>query len=319
MYRPADRMLWDFWTQQRDGVTHLFHLQAPRDLADPELRHGLAQVGGAVSRDLVHWDDLGVVFAPGPAGSWDDRAIWTGSVMALRNGTYAMLYTGTATAEAGKVQRVGLARSRDLVHWQRHPGNPVIEADPRWYLGANPASHGETAWRDPWLAHDPAAPRGSDGYVAYITAQTHDAPADRSGCIALARSPDLVHWTVGPPVAAPRTSFQMEVPQLWTDGRRAYLLFSAWRRWIPDDVGVPAVDGTFYMVAEHPDGDFRFGGLLCGDHGDGTALPYAARIVDGPDGPRVLAWLGYDGAGDFAGALDDPRPLHVAADGQVSC
>ena len=73
MYRPPGRMLWDFWTQPRDGVTHLFHLQAPADLADPEMRHGMAQVGAAISRDLVHWQDQGTVFAPGPPGAWDDR------------------------------------------------------------------------------------------------------------------------------------------------------------------------------------------------------------------------------------------------------
>ena len=48
MYEPADRLVWDFWTQERDGLTHLFHLQAPRDLAHPEMRHAVASVGSAV-------------------------------------------------------------------------------------------------------------------------------------------------------------------------------------------------------------------------------------------------------------------------------
>ena len=51
-----------------------------------------------------------------------------------------MLYTGVNRAEGGLVQRIGLAASDDLVHWDKHPGNPVLEVDPEWYevLDARP-------------------------------------------------------------------------------------------------------------------------------------------------------------------------------------
>lgn len=306
MYRADGKLLWDFWTAQRDGVTYLFHLQAPRDLPDPEMRHGRASVGAAASRDLRHWESLGTVFEPGAPGSWDDRAIWTGSVLTLDDGAYAMLYTGTAKSEDGKVQRIGLARSTDLRHWERHNNNPLIEADMRWYMGANPLHHDEVAWRDPWLMRDPAG----DGYLALITAQSRAAPPDRSGCVALARSPDLVTWTVEPPIAAPDLALHMEVPQLRRFDGRWCLLFSAYSQWIPEDAGLPRISGTFYLTSDRHDGGFRYGGVIAGEDGTGE---YAARLVGHGGGDYCLSWLGYGADGQFAGVLGDPHPVRFDA------
>jgi len=38
-----------------------------------------------------------------------------------------MLYTGSSRAEAGRIQRIGLATSADLNSWVKHDG-PVLEA-----------------------------------------------------------------------------------------------------------------------------------------------------------------------------------------------
>ena len=78
-----DRLLWDFWlAPRRPGEPyHLFYLQAPRDLPDPELRHWIASVGHAVSPDLVHWEERPTALTPGPPGRLDDRALWTGSIV----------------------------------------------------------------------------------------------------------------------------------------------------------------------------------------------------------------------------------------------
>lgn len=62
---------------------------------------------------------------------WDDLAIWTGSVIS-RHGRWHMLYTGISRSESGLVHRIGLAVSDDLLRWEKHPANPVLQADPRW-------------------------------------------------------------------------------------------------------------------------------------------------------------------------------------------
>ena len=96
------------------------------------MRHANATVGHAVSTDLLAWTLLPDALRPGPVGSWDDLAIWTGSIICA-DGRWHMLYTGVSRAENGRVQRIGLATSTDLVNWEKHPANPLIEADPRWY------------------------------------------------------------------------------------------------------------------------------------------------------------------------------------------
>ena len=131
LYHPG-KYIWDFWFVRREDEYHLFYLQAPRTPHNPALRHEHASVGHAVSRDLVHWNILPDAVQAGEAGAWDDRAVWTGCVVE-RQGTFYLFYTGLNNSENGKVQRIGLAQSQDLIHWKRYKDNPVLEADPRWY------------------------------------------------------------------------------------------------------------------------------------------------------------------------------------------
>ena len=124
--------MWDFWLV-RDGTDyHAFYLQAPRSLGDPELRHLNASIGHAVSKDLRHWRVLPDALDAGPPGAWDDRAVWTGCVVWAR-GRWHMFYTGVSVEDDTVVQRAGLATSEDLIRWRKHPKNPLIEADPRYY------------------------------------------------------------------------------------------------------------------------------------------------------------------------------------------
>ncbi len=93
---PEQHYLWDFWLvspqEWRDDFYHLYYLQAPRALPDPHLRHGVATVGHAISRDLHRWVSCGTALEAGSLGSWDDRAIWTGSVI-VRDGVAYMFYS----------------------------------------------------------------------------------------------------------------------------------------------------------------------------------------------------------------------------------
>src|SRR3954469_25458614 len=114
MLRLPDRWGWDLWVARTDSEYHLFFLQAPRALGDPDLRHRNASVGHAVSTDLSSWTILPDVLVRGSAGAWDDLATWTGSVISDGD-TWYMLYTGISSVEGGMVQRIGLATSSNLV------------------------------------------------------------------------------------------------------------------------------------------------------------------------------------------------------------
>jgi len=306
MYVPKDRYVWDFWVVSHEGRYHLFHLQAPRDLPDPELRHGLASVGHAVSTDLIHWKNLGTALGPGPAGEWDDRAIWTGSVVE-KDGLFYMFYTGTCRAEGGKIQRIGFATSRDLVNWEKYPGNPVLEADLARYESAEDSPFEELAWRDPYVI------RWGGAYVALITARRNRGDLQRRGCIATAVSEDLRRWRVGDPLGIPGGFAQMEVPQLIFHEGRAYLLFSAEAGWVAEGV-CPKATGTFYAVAPQPFGPYSAPTALLADS---HASFYAAKLIRTFQGDWVaLTWM-RTREGHFVGGLSDPFPVRFAPSGRI--
>ena len=332
----ADRILWDFWFAPRPhgGPYHLFYLQAPRTLDDPEERHAVATVGHAVSDDLVRWSDRPIAFEAGPAGAWDDRAIWTGSMLE-HNGTFYWFYTAHNHREYF-VQRVGLATSTDpnLERWVRHPANPLLEADPRWYEKGDPDQRRAEACRDPWVlrgeGEDPywymvytARANGGSTTRSQIAASPEQPiiPADGRGVIGFARSRDLIAWEPLPPVSDPGDFGDLEVPQPIRLGDRWYLLFCtakhsaarlAWTgpdgRWM----------GTHYLVADRVTGPWRLSTdepLLA----DEAGTYYAGRIVDGPTGaPVLLAWRQWDDAGRFLGGLSNPAPVSVLADGRLA-
>ncbi|MAE61846.1 MAG: hypothetical protein CMJ49_10890 [Planctomycetaceae bacterium] len=66
------------------------------------------------------------VFAPGPPGSWDCRSLAAPAFCFDEDdGYYYMLYGG-CDEQWDYPASIGLARSNDLRHWQRHPDNPII-------------------------------------------------------------------------------------------------------------------------------------------------------------------------------------------------
>jgi beta-fructofuranosidase len=311
--RLPDKWVWDFWFARAADDHHLFYLQAPRSLGDPRLRHRNASVGHATSHDLKDWRVLPCALAPGPPGSWDDLAIWTGSVIE-RDGRWYMLYTGTNRAEHGLIQRIGLAVSNDLEKWEKHPANPVLEADGRWYELLDRDRWRDQSWRDPWLYED-----SRDGTVhALITARARRSPPDGAGVIGQARSNDLTTWEVLPPLTEPGDFAQVECPQLISVDGRHHILFSC----LAEDhsavrlsrTGGEGVTGTFVFRSDDLDGPYT-----------ATTEPiappelgplYAGRLV-----PHEGHWhfMAFRGAGDrdFVGELTDPLPVCFDATGAI--
>lgn len=295
-----DQWVWDFWIADTGTEFHCFYLQAPRSLIDPDLRHEHATVGHAVSVNLIDWRRAEDALLPGPAGAWDDRAIWTGSVVHA-NGAWHMLYTGTSTVEDGAVQRIGLATSTDLRSWSRHPLNPLIEADGRWYEQHDPAIWPHLAWRDPWIVRD----EGGGGWHALITARAKSGPSNRRGVIGHAQSSDLVNWTVRPPLSSPVRFHHLEVPQVFRIADRWHLLFS---------VDQPRGGRTYACGARSPLGPFE----IAGARPLGSALLYSGRAVTARDGqPTLLGFLNTRDDGSFIGELSDPIGLHVDSHGRL--
>lgn len=305
-YNPSDHLLWDFWfaPPQPGEPVHLFYLRVPATIGDPEDRHWQAEAGHATSADLIHWEDQGVALRPASPPAWDDKAIWTGSI--LRHGeTWYWFYT--ALTHADRQQRIGLATSTDLLTWVRHLANPLLSADLAWCESAD----GAVAFRDPWVIADPEG----DGWLMYITTRVNHGPVDGRGVIALARSPNLVDWVLEGPKTTPGDFGELEVPQYLAVEGRHYLLFctgkpSARRQMRP---GIDPWIGTHYLTADATAGPWRLAPEppLAGDP---AGTWYAGRVLE-RDGDRwFFAWRRHRN-GRFAGGLSNPAAVAIDTEG----
>lgn len=313
--RLAERWLWDFWFAVAGDAVHLFYLQAPRSLGNPDLRHRRATIGHAVSNDLHDWTVLPDALTPGEPGAFDDIATWTGSVVE-HDGTWHLLYTGIGRREQGRVQRIGHATSSDLMDWQRQESGQCVEADDRWYEKLGDGWR-EECWRDPWVFWDGA----SGCFHMLITARARTGPLDGRGVIGHAWSEDLARWEVGPPVSEPGDFCHLEVPQLVEVGGHWYVLFSVQHhdfsaiRLQRDGAG--AMGGVRYLGGPAPLGPYGADGdtVLIADP---VGRHYAGRVLELGDRRYFFAWLRFDTESSFIGALSDPMPLSVTDDGLLA-
>jgi len=304
--RLANQWLWDFWMIADGEDYHLFYLQAPRSLDDPEQRHWNATIGHAVSTDLTHWEVLPGALLPGEPGQWDDYTTWTGSVI-RGDDRWAMLYTGTCHAECGLIQRVGLAWSDDLIQWSKDPANPVLQLDAAQYEKLDLAVWHDQAWRDPWLFIDPADGR----FHVYLTSRIQTGPSGERGVVAHAVSNDLRDWHVLAPVTPPGVYGHMEIPQLVGERGRWYLIFSTPGNAEPSSLIGPdaMLTGTHYLSSSSPTGPFTWDshGVLLADR---MGSWYGCKLVQtSPIDWIALAWGNAVAGGGFGGTLSDPIPI----------
>jgi beta-fructofuranosidase len=317
-----DQWIWDFWTYQDGPLWHIWFLKADRTLGDENLRHWNVDYGHATSTDLENWHYLGTSFKPADTPSWDDKTVWTGSVMRQQqqgiDGVWHLFYTGTSQAENGKRQRIGHATSEDGHHWQRVGNGLILDLKTDDATSALYEEHHDGPWdgramRDPWVIKDPNGP----GWLMYFTARiNHGDELNTRGAIGLARSDDLYHWTLQPPVYAGADFGQLEVPQVFEINGRWYCLFcnagEHWSqayaaRYAAAGHGSP-VWGTHYLTASHPLGPWV---VANGAFLDG-ATPcqrYAAKLLNSGQGLVLLAFNYWNAQGEFVGNVGDPMPV----------
>jgi beta-fructofuranosidase len=300
MLAPDDVWVWDSWLVDDGRRYHLFYLQAPRSIA-PEQRHWNVSIGHAVSGDLSTWIRLPDALRPADEPAWDDATTWTGSVIACPDGLWRMYYTGTSKAEGGKIQRIGLAVSEDLVSWARAP-MPPLRADPRWYERLGDCSRwSDEAWRDPYVFADP----GGDGWHMLVCGRSKSGPWQDRGVVGHLRSDDLEHWEAQPPLTQPGAGFaQLEVPQIAVVEGQPVLVFSCLEEAMPP-TRQGARDGVWTVRGDSAFGPFDVSAAVAFDH----PSIYAAHLVQRRDGRWVLIGFRNEEDGRFVGAITDPIPV----------
>ena len=318
-YSPVNKYLWDFWVITSKKYYHLFHLQAPRKLPSPNDRHEFASIGHAVSPDLYHWTEKGTVLEKGPKGSWDDTSLWTGSAI-KKDDLFYMFYTSRSSRENRKIQRIGVATSKDLKHWEKYKGNPIIEADSRWYETSRISEDGQEHWRDPFVIYHPR----EKIYYAFICARVNFGEPGSRGCIGRAISKDLLHWEVISPGTKSGKFMQMEVPDVHIYNNQCYLVFSTTNLWYsekhceeisPNEPQTGAhyyvcndLSGIFTPIPQHE--------VLLGSE----TYTYGTRIFRNFLNQMIcLSWKEkLKELSDFAGYLDYPKRVTYSPDGIIN-
>jgi len=323
-YAPQDRFLWDSWifvdkaggeglketgSSQKGEVTYrLYHLDAPMS-KDPDERHGKATIRQAVSADMKNWKDVGTALGSGPEGSWDDGPIWTGNVYQKDNGEYLLFYTGRNKRD-GEMQRIGLARSKDGIHWDR-PDKPLIEPDGRWYETTEPSPIIK-AWRDPAVVKDEKTGK----HYMYFTAKTKGGDERYKGCIGLAVADEIDgKYKALPPALAPGKFAQMEVPQVIMKNDKVYLFFNSMEKdydpkWAKK-VGGPQ-NGLHCYVGKSLTGPFEplnGTGIVTGSKDN----LYTVKFIEDPGRPGeylAYGWYMEDKNDRKAMTLSQPMPVN---------
>lgn len=164
--------------------------------------------GHATSKDLKNWDHHPRLLDAVP-GTWEGMVVSAPSIIKY-DGTYYMFYTGFDDRVPGK-QTVGLATSKDLFDWKRHPGNPVYEA-PEW------AERRPDGWID---CRDSHVIRCGDEFLLFTMVTTKEG----KGAIALASSKNLTEWKdLGPAVV---TFKEPESPRVFEHAGSLYMFISS--------------------------------------------------------------------------------------------
>jgi beta-fructofuranosidase len=288
-FRPSN--IGDIDIVRHDGLFHLFHLVLPNH----------DYIAHAVSKDGLAWERVENALFISDPGEWDDDMLWTMHVTPdpHRDGVWRMFYTGLCMREAGRVQRIGVARSSDLFQWEkvRSDAFPLEIPDDHYEHSLNEGRHW-VSFRDPFYV------RVADRGFLLAAARANEGPVIRRGCVALAEEVAPDRFEFRPPLYHPRRYDDVEVPGLITLDERFYLIGS-----IREDVKV------HYWYADEMTGPYL-------NFSDNVLLPqgnYAARVLMDTDREMALVWTFFfvGGAIDGDHRLPPPKELTVSDAGAL--
>lgn len=250
-----------------EGLFHLFHLVLPN--------HDF--IAHAVSTNGINWRRVNNALFIGDPGSWDDLMLWTMSITPdpHRPGGWRMFYTGLSRREQGRIQRIGLALSEDLFHWEKtgvnwedrrgandpelvqracqashelganryqSPTNQSscfpLAPDPQYYESSIDEGRHWVSFRDPFYYRD-----GEEGWLL-ASGRVKDGPVVRRGCVSVMKEVAPYQFESRPALHHPGLYDDIEVPNLIRIDGEYYLIGSIRedakiRYWHTDEIGKP--------------------------------------------------------------------------------
>lgn len=201
----------DYYVFKEGDTFHLFYNVGNAGESQQWFEAGNEKAfGHATSKDLKTWQHHPRVLNAVP-GTWEGMVVSAPSII-KHEGTYYMFYTGFDDRVPGK-QTIGLATSKDLFHWERHPGNPIYEVPP-W------AERRPDGWIDCRDSH--VIKYGGEFLLFTMVTMAN---SGGKGAIALAASKNLIDWQdLGPAV---ETFKEPESPRVFQHGEDYYMFVSS--------------------------------------------------------------------------------------------
>ena len=243
----------DAWYYVKEDIVHCFYLMTPTN----ENPLSLDGIGHAISADLAQWDTLDSVLIHDAAEKWGEphtAHLAIGSVLQHED-RYWLAYTSNTSITRKNEAAVCLAVSDDLLNWEKVTYNPITRVDPLYYERWSVESEQSVHWCTPFLF-------SYDGWVYhYVCASRRSGPSDQRGTLGLARTNDMINWEVLPPPILEPILQSMDVPQLYSENGRFYLVFFAHPHNFARDFAArheSELTSTMYsMVSPTPFGPFR--------------------------------------------------------------
>jgi beta-fructofuranosidase len=309
-YGPKGKLLWDSWFFQKGDDIHVFYLQAkPTD--NPYLKHDVVvSIGHAVSKNLIDWTELSTALEPSRGGVWDNLALWTGCVIE-REGRYFMFYTGRSSdPDKMWIQKIGVAVSSDLIHWEKDSKNPLLEAKEKYTIDNYKNKLGKIgAWRDPFVFYHKDRAR----YCMTISARLSGKEKEYNACVALAVSSDLGDWKPEDPVFSPGVYDEIECTQVIEQDGLWYLFFSTHAENYQPEFS-KKIGGQYSGLHCYYAKDFA--GPYLPANSNGVVLPngdemYDVRLIPEKSGDyRAIGWLKTE-QGKYSGKMSSPLKLRI--------
>lgn len=250
LFRPKQELLWDTWLVLHSGVYYLFYIRV--SLPAPSLYEGwgiaINGISMARSYDLLHWEEVGPVLEKHP------KAIWLGTGMIHKAGNDFVMNFSEERPVGHQV--ICLAKSQDLLRWNRLSVEYEIRPDSRYYQTEQSESADPLPRWDSLGVVPPSDKRSE--YLAFICANAREVLPGHCGTLGLLQSRDGLHWEQLPPVVEPGLFPSYEVPEYVRFDGRHYVMFStnttAGPRFDPRAKGPHG--GTYYVVADNIKGPY---------------------------------------------------------------
>ena len=107
---------------------------------------GAAVIGLGTSADLLHWELSDPILRPQDGAPWEHGGLYRPDLLLGHDGTFYLYYNAKTDtlpkAEGGGWrEQTGVATSRDLAHWTRYAGNPILRNGPHNSLDGRFASN----------------------------------------------------------------------------------------------------------------------------------------------------------------------------------